>query len=143
MTLVLVLSHLQLALHPLGGQDGSLELSLSIYPIKYSTASGCGCIIEQCQAGHGSMPQEEERREPRAASPFLEVSREEVLALSSLLPEYWHSFTLTRDQAMTFWSTVPAEPLRKKIINPYIWSELCGPVLAASKQDQICKKLVD
>lgn len=34
------------------------------------------------------MPQEEERREPRATSPLLEVSKEEVLALSSLLPEY-------------------------------------------------------
>lgn len=30
------------------------------------------------------MPQEEERREPRAASPLLEISKEEVLALSSL-----------------------------------------------------------
>lgn len=34
------------------------------------------------------MPHEEERSEPRAASPLLEVSKEEVLAVSSLLPEY-------------------------------------------------------
>lgn len=51
--------------------------------------------------------------------------------------------TLTRIQAMIFCRTLPADPLRKKITNTYIWSELCGPILAASKQNQTCKKLVD